>query len=194
MTSKWSNIGQLRGSVKSRYSITVHTTRSYRSRRLHSSSLWLQLIAGLWLNPQWSWWLAVVHLPRNRWWIAASVTFPARDLVLNGPFLVGGIFVTQYWAGEQGDTCCRGWYSSSYINTCREIDTIYFTERRTARNTCTIAFVWYDETPLQQLNMAGAGSRHLSLTVMKQPFNTRRQPTHVESSLSQGVEMALSYS
>lgn len=46
----------------------------------------------------------------------------------------------------------------------------------------------------QQLRMAAKGSRHLSLTVMKQPFNARRQPTRVQSSLSQGVEVALSYS
>lgn len=65
------------------YSITEFTTCSYRSTPFHSSSWWLQLIAGLCLNPQWSWWPAAVHLPRNRWWIIASVTFPAGTLVVN---------------------------------------------------------------------------------------------------------------
>lgn len=58
---------------------------------------------------------------------------------------------------------------------------------------CHVCPLW-DEAPLQQLSMAGGCSRHLSLTVMKQPFNARRQPTRVESSLSQGVEVELSYS
>lgn len=57
-----------------------------------------------------------------------------------------------------------------------------------------VTLLCYDEAPSQQLDVAEGGSRHLSLTVMKQPFNARRQATRVESSLSQGVEVALSYS
>lgn len=36
---------------------------------------------------------------------------------------------------------------------------------------------------LQQARTVAGCSQHLSLTVMKQPFNARRQPTRVESSL-----------
>lgn len=56
--------------------------------------------------------------------------------------------------------------------------------------------VCFDEAPPRQLGVdrGVGGMRHLSLTVMKQPLNARRQPTRVESSLSQGVEVAMSYS
>lgn len=56
-----------------------------------------------------------------------------------------------------------------------------------------VTLVYRDEGPLQRLllllSAAGGFSPHLSLTVMKQAFNARRQPTRVESSLSQGAEV-----
>lgn len=62
---------------------------SYRSTWLHSSSLWLQLIAWLWLKSQWYYWPEAFNLFWNRWSFTASLQFSSGELVVSRPpFLV----------------------------------------------------------------------------------------------------------
>lgn len=97
-------------------------------------------------------------------------------------------------ARYQGDTCCSGWCSISCVNTYHCIDILYRKNAHQWTLPPLVVLVCCDEASLPRLSTAEGRSQHLSLTVMKQPFNARRQPTCVESSLSQGVEVALSYS
>lgn len=127
----------------------------------------------------------------NRWSITASVSFLAGDLEISRtPFLWHSFssYIRRNFVVSDDSvfpvvthTLQLDWYSLQY-NTHWWI------------NSSPVTLVSCNEALLQELKMEGWGLWHLALTVMKHPFNARWQPTRVESSLSQGVEVALSYS
>lgn len=184
MTYKWSSGSQRRGPLNCGYSITNYTTCSFRSTQLHSASSWLPHFAGLWLTLQQSWWPGAVPLPWNMWWITTSVSVSSWESGWKWLLLPSDASLWHQTEPRTGGTpAVEGETSISHPNTNCSADVLHWISHTDEFLPRCHVFSTLTRPPLQQARTAAGCSRHLSLTVMKQPFNAGRQPTRVESSL-----------